>query len=216
VYHFQDTTPEARIKQTHTIYDNAYLRHDGENLAAHLYLLRERHPAYYERIVAQIRLVAPFFDDFNLRRSPLDPNMIRLEWREKGSDAYLDAHMLSDGTLRFICLTALLLQPETMLPAVILIDEPELGLHPYAIRQFAGMVRSISAFRPVIIATQSVTLVNQFAPENIVVVSRAQGQSTFERLDADALDAWLDEYGVGELWEKNVIEANPSAWVGPK
>jgi len=207
VYHFHDTSALSKMKATGDINDNADLRDDASNLAAYLYFLQQRHPDAYRQIVTTVRLVAPFFDDFSLKPSRLNEETIRLEWREKGSDAYFNAHALSDGTLRFICLATLLLMPDP--PATILIDEPELGLHPYAITLLAALLRSAATRTQVIVSTQSVTLVNQFAPEDIIVVDRKDGQSTFERPDAEALGSWLEEYGMGDLWEKNLLGGRP-------
>lgn len=210
VYHFHDTGDAARVKKTGDINDNEALRSDASNLAAFLYRLRENETAHYEKIVQTIRLAAPFFDDFTLRPSGLSPEKILLEWREKDSDVYMNASALSDGTLRFMCLTTLLMQPAGLLPSIILIDEPELGLHPYAINLLAGMLRSAATKTQVVVSTQSVPLVNQFAPEDLVVVDREEGQSVFRRLDAQRLAGWLEEYGLGDLWEKNVIGGRPS------
>jgi predicted ATPase len=207
VYHFHDTSPSAKVKQTNDLNDNAVLRPDAGNLAAFLYRLQETKPQAYQRIVFAVRQVAPFFDNFILRPDPLNPQKIRLEWREQGSETYFSADHLSDGTLRFICLATLLLQPD--LPATILIDEPELGLHPYAIVLLASLIRKAANHTQVIISTQSVPLVNQFKPEDIVVVDRAGSDSTFRRLDTPQLEIWLDDYGLGDLWEKNVIGGRP-------
>lgn len=207
LYQFHDTSDTASMKLMQDIGDNEFLRPDASNLAAFLYFLQVRHYEYYERIVRTIRLVAPFFGDFNLRPSPLNPDKIQLEWRDSDSDEYFNASALSDGTLRFICLATLLLQPE--LPSTILIDEPELGLHPYAITLLVSLLRSAATQTQVIVATQSVPLVNQFAPDDVVVVEREGGQSVFRRLEAAAIDTWLDEYGLGDLWEKNVIGGRP-------
>jgi len=207
IYHFHDTSAAAKVKQKGSMNDNELLRADASNLAAFLYRLRETKPEYYHKIVSTIRLAAPFFEDFNLRPDPLKPDTIQLEWREVGSDAYFDAHMLSDGTLRFICLSALLLQPD--LPASILIDEPELGLHPYALTLLASLLRSASLSTQVIVSTQSVSLVNQFDLEDIVVVDRDDHQSTFKRLDEQGLAGWLENYDLGDLWEKNVFGGRP-------
>lgn len=210
IYHFHDSSDSARVKQTGDLDDNRYLRPDASNLASFLYFLHSKHPAHYRNIVETIRLAAPFFGDFTLRPSPLNPNKIKLEWQENQSDAYFDAASLSDGTLRFMSLATLLLQPVSHLPAVILLDEPELGLHPYAINLLAALLRSVSAQRQVIVATQSVTLVNQFEPEDIVVVDRHDGQSIFKHLPANAIDRWLEDYGLGELWEKNILGGRPA------
>ncbi len=210
LYHFHDTSESARVKQTGDIHDNLFLRPDASNLAAYLYLLRETEPEYYANIVETIRLAAPFFGDFILRPSPFNPEKIRLEWQERGSDMLFGPHALSDGTLRFICLTTLFLQPPSRLPATIILDEPELGLHPYAIHLLANMVRSVSLHTQVILATQSVTLVNQFSPEDILVVERREGESAFRRLAEEEMASWLEDYGLGDLWEKNLLGGRPS------
>jgi predicted ATPase len=207
VYHFHDTSAEAGVKKLGDIADNEILRADAGNLAAFLNLLHETERGQYDRIVNTVRLVAPFFEDFNLRPSPLNTEKIRLEWREYGSDAYFSAHMLSDGTLRFMCLATLLLQPR--LPSLILIDEPELGLHPYAITLLAELLESAAQRTQVIVSTQSVPLINQLTPEDIVVVDREGGQSTFTRLDSASLEGWLEAYSLGELWEKNIFGGRP-------
>lgn len=119
------------------------------------------------------------------------------------------ANQMSDGTLRFVCLATLLLQPS--LPALVVLDEPELGLHPYAIVQLAGLLQQASTRSQVLIATQSVTLMNQFQVEDLIVVERRRGASTFNRPDQDRLRKWLDEYSPGELWEKNLIGGRPSS-----
>lgn len=210
LYHFHDTSESARVKQTGDIHDNLFLRPDASNLAAYLYLLREREPSSYRNIVEAIQMVAPFFGDFVLRPSPFNPDKIRLEWRERGSDVLFGPHTLSDGTLRFICLATLFLQPPSRLPATILLDEPELGLHPYAITVLAEMVRAAAEHTQVILATQSVTLVNQFSPEDILVVDRIEGASTIRRLSPEEIDLWLEDYGLGDLWEKNLIGGRPA------
>ncbi len=207
VYHFHDTSRNAPVKMQGDINDNRFFRPDASNLAAYLYYLQEKQPFYFERIVKTIRLVAPFFDTFTLEPLRLDPSQIRLEWRDRSSDTLFDAHALSDGTLRFICLATLLLQPD--LPSVVLIDEPELGLHPFAIQILADLLKSAAAQTQVIVSTQSVPLVNQFAPEDILVVDRIDGQSTFRRLGSASLSDWLEEYRMGELWEKNILGGRP-------
>ncbi len=209
VYHFHDTGDTAAVKKISAINDNEYLRPDAENLAAYLYLLKDTHPKHYNMIVETIRLVAPFFGDFHLRPTPKNKNVIQLEWREKNSAYPFLAHQLSDGTLRFICLATLLLQPSENMPATIIIDEPELGLHPYAVELLASLIESTSKTHQIILATQSVALINQFEVEDIVVVDRQDKQSTFRRLIAKEYKEWLKEYSLGELWEKNIFGGNP-------
>ena len=207
-HHFHDTSDSSRIKLKQAIDDNVSLRTDASNLAAFLYRLKQTDKDAYRRIIASVRMVAPFFDDFNLRPDPLREDQIQLEWRAKGSDSYFNAHALSDGTLRFICLSTLLMQPT--LPTTILIDEPELGLHPFAIHQLAALIRSASQHAQVIVATQSVTLMNQFEPDDIIVVDSEDDESKFRRVSAEEVSAWTDDYALGDLWEKNIIGGRPS------
>ncbi len=209
VYHFHDTSALAPVKQTAPIDDNERLRPDAANLAAFLLRLRDAPDGAgaYARIVAAIRQVAPFFGDFALRPNPVRPDLIQLEWSERGSDAYFNAHSFSDGTLRFVCLATLLLQPSP--PSLVLIDEPEIGLHPFAITQLAAMLESASTRTQVLVATQSVTLMNQFEPDAVVVVDRKEGQSTFRRLSDSEIAGWTDEYSLGDLWEKNILGGRP-------
>ncbi len=207
IYHFHDTSDSAGMKQLGAIDDNARLRPDAANLAAFLYALRAQYQDYYRNIVDTIRLAAPFLKDFALRPSPLNPKQIKLEWLHEGSDAYFDASSLSDGSLRFICLATLLLQPS--LPSVVLLDEPELGLHPAAITDLASLLRRASTRTQVIVSTQSVTLVNQLRPEDIVVAERIERASVFRRLEAPEIEGWVAEFALGELWEKNVLGGRP-------
>ncbi len=208
VYHFDNTTDNAGVKQLGDLEDNKFFRSDGANLAPFLYLLRERHRKSYHEIVESVRLIAPFFKDFALEPSRLNPDKIRLEWQHQSSDAYFNASQLSDGTLRMMCLTTLLLQPQ--LPTLIVIDEPELGLHPFALNILAGLMRKVASKTQLIISTQSTHLVNQFELDDLLVVNRNDGASTIERLSLKEYEDWLEDYSVGELWEKNVIGGRPS------
>lgn len=207
VYHFQDTGKTANIKLLCNISDNVFLREDGSNLAAYLYALQNTHYKDFKRIEMVLRSVATYFEKFDLKPDRINQDSIRLEWKEKGSDAYFNAKHLSDGTLRFIALTTLLLQPEA--PQVIIIDEPELGLHPFAINKLAGLIKKASAKTQIVISTQSVNLVDNFDPEDIITVDRKDGQSVFERQSSENLKEWLAEYSISDLWNKNVIGGRP-------
>ena len=210
LYHFHDTSDSALVKQRQAINDNIYLRSDAQNLAAYLYLLKEQYQTHYQRIVKTIQLVAPFFGDFYLRPYPNNQDQIELEWVEKGEDVPFKAYQLSDGTLRFICLATVLMQPEDKQPEMILIDEPELGLHPYAINVLASLLRSTSKSKQVIVSTQSVALLNEFDVSDVIVCDRIEGATHLHRLDEDALAEWLEEYSLGELWQKNLLGGRPS------
>lgn len=208
VYHFHDTSDTAKVKQRHAANDNLKLKIDAANLAAYLRMLKNEHEAEYRRIVETIRLVMPFFDDFVHR--PGEPEYIELEWTQKGKpDTPFKAHMLSDGSLRFICLATLLLQPISLLPDTILIDEPELGLHPYAIIVLVDIFKQVAEDRQLIVSTQSVELVNELSPDDVIVVDQEDGASTFKRYTEEELSGWLEEYALGEIWKRNILGGRP-------
>jgi predicted ATPase len=206
VYQFHNTSDTARVRQRWNIEDNHVLKEDAANLAPFLLRLHDSQPQAYSRIVETIRQIAPFFADFVLEPAN---DMVILQWRERNTDVIFGPHQASDGTLRMMALVALLLQPEEDLPPVIILDEPELGLHPYAINIIAGLLQSVSNYSQVILATQSMAFIDQFSPEQIIVVDRPGRESFFRRLDPDQLKDWLAEYSVAELWEKNVIGGRP-------
>ncbi len=205
VYHFHDTSSSSPMRGFSDINDNYALRHDGSNLAAYLYKLQKTDTIGFNLIEGTIRSIAPYFKSFKLQPNAYNPSQINLEWEEVGSDMYLNGHSFSDGTLRFIALATLLLQSE--LPSVIIIDEPELGLHPTAINKLAALAKRASKDSQIIISTQSTNLVNNFEVDDIITVDRADGQSVFNRLKAEDLSIWLDDYNfsVSDLWEKNII-----------
>jgi predicted ATPase len=209
VYHLHDTSEMAPMRRPGSVRDNDYLRPDASNLAAFLLRVRGEQRSVYDEIKDTIRLAAPFFDDFKLRPKPSNGDeSLQLEWTQKDSDYPFHVSQLSDGTLRFIALTTALLQPN--LPTTILFDEPELGLHPYALNLLAAMLKEAATKTQVIVSTQSASLLDSFEAEDVIVVERDNGASTFERPSAEKLQEWLKDYSLGELWEKNIFGGNPS------
>ena len=207
VFHFDDVSGDAPTKGWSTVGDDLALRSNAENIAAYLLRVREEHSLQYQRIVAAIRAATPFFDDFVLE--PSSNERIRLRWRQRGLDRTFLAREASDGMLRFICLATLLLGPDR--PATIILDEPELGLHPMAIHLLAEMARTAGrSGHRVILATQSVPLVSHFELGEIVVVDRIDGATAVHRPDEDLLKAFLDDYSTGTLWEMNLLGGRPS------
>ena len=205
VYHFHDTSDTARVKLTQALHDNQYLRHDASNLASYLFILRRDHFEVYDQICKIVKLAIPFFAEFVLEPYEIRPEeyTIHFRWRQESSDYQFLPSQLSDGSLRFICLVTALLQPDP--PATIIIDEPELGLHPYAITLLGSLMRSASLRTQIITATQSVPFLNEFSIDDLIVVERKDGASVFSRLDESEFEMWLDDFSVGELWEKNVL-----------
>ena len=210
-YQFHDTSDTARIKKSTYIEDCKYLRSDAGNLAAFLYALSVNEKKYYERIVRHICKIMPQFKDFDLSPGISNPNNIMLNWYDIHGETLFGPHQISDGSLRFMALATLLLQPPAMIPGVLVIDEPELGLHPAAIAELAGMIKTASKYSQIIVATQSTRLVDEFGVEDIIVVERDENShgSVFRRLDSKQLAEWLERYSVSELWEKNVLGGQP-------
>lgn len=214
VFHFQDTSDTAKIKNRGYIDDATYLRSDAGNLAAFLRMMKgtQQYERYYQRIIRRIQKIMPQFVDFILDTSPDNHDYVRLNWTDQNPDSYLfGPDQISDGSLRFMALTTLLLQPPDLLPKFIVLDEPELGLHPFAIAELAGMIQTASQHAQILIATQSTRLVDEFSPEQVVIVERDNQRSSshFKKLDFAELSEWLERYSLSELWEKNVLGAQP-------
>jgi predicted ATPase len=207
VYHFHDTSKNSPMKQTNDINDYLYLKPNGDNLAAFLHFIKQYYEKNYNQIIKTIQRVIPYFKDFILEPELANKDNIRLRWSYKGKDDYFDVNDLSDGSIRFICLVTLLLQPN--LPTTILLDEPELGLHPYALEVLSSIFRVVSNKTQIIASTQSVTFADMFEIEDIIVVDTVNDAMQLHRLDEDKYKEWIDDYSIGELWQKNVIGGNP-------
>ncbi len=208
LYHFHDTGKTALVKQSFNIQDNEFLYEDARNLASFLFRLSIKEPRVLEKIEKTIKLIAPYFDKFILKPDVKNEESIKLSWQEKDSDMMFNASHLSDGTLRMICLITLFLQPNP--PKIILLDEPELGLHPFALTVLSDLIKGISAKgTQVIISTQSVPLIENFTINDIIIVEKEGKKSIFKRPDMEFLKEWIDEYTLGELWEMNLLGGRP-------
>jgi predicted ATPase len=204
-YHFHDTGKNSPFTKTSHIENDIYFLYEqGNNLAAFLYTIKNQHPLNYKLIIKTIQSIAPFFNDFYFQ--PNENNYLKLQWQDKYTSTIYGVNDFSDGTLRFIALTTLFLQPN--LPKTIIIDEPELGLHPFAIAKLAGMIQSAAAkHSQIIIATQSTELLNHFKPEDVITVDQKDGETVFKRLKEDELKIWLEDYSLGDLWKRNIIQS---------
>ncbi len=208
VYHFHDTSNTAPVRRDQPLRDWRELQPNAGNVAAFLYHLKKTSPDHYEQVRYHVQLIAPFFDDFLLEPELSgSAELIRLEWQQKGSPMPMQPYQFSDGTIRFICLATALLQPKP--PATIVIDEPELGLHPFALGVLANMLRQASERAQIIVSTQSAQLLDAFDPEDVIVVDRVGGASVFQRLDGVSLKDWLEDYSLGQVWQKNVFKGGP-------
>ena len=208
IYHFHDTSEGAPLRTEAVLNDTRILRTDGGNLPAFLYMLMLQYPKTLKRIELTVQSVMPYFERFDLHPLP-SGDKIELVWNDVNApDKYFSAGDLSDGSIRFIALATLLMQP--VLPKVIIIDEPELGLHPVAIAKLSGLIKSAAGRGcQIIISTQSVNLISDFEAEDVITVDRLNGQSVFNRLDSSQLEKWLNDYSLGELWTKSIIDGQP-------
>ena len=206
VYQFHNTSDTAPMRLKWSAADGRWLKQNGENLGSFLYRLQNEEKPYYMRIVKFIRLIMPFFDDFELYD---EFGQILLRWKEKGTSKVFNAGQASDGMLRTIALISLLAQNPKDLPAVLFLDEPELGLHPSAIDAVAGLIKTASNHCQVFIATQSISLVNNFEIDDLVVIDRKGRSSEYTRPDKEHLKAYLNDFSTGQIWEKNIIGGRP-------
>lgn len=204
-YHFHDTGEKSTFNRESNIENDKFILYDkGQNLAAFLYNIYNENRIVYNLIVKTIQSIAPYFLDFVLR--PEINGNIRLRWQGHNASTIYGVNDLSDGTIRFIALTTLFMQPS--LPDTIIIDEPELGLHPSAIAKLAGMIKVVAAKqKQVIVATQSTDLISHFEPEDIVTVDQINGESIFKRLESSTLTQWLEDYTIDDLWKRNIINS---------
>ncbi len=205
-YQFHDTSYESNFKKKWDVSDNRQLRSDGGNLAAVLYRLEQEDVRAYEDICRQIGRVLPGFDRFAIEE---EYGKVLLRWKAKWTDKTFGAHLTSDGSLRAFALVTLLRMPAGMLPGIVLIDEPELGLHPSAAGLIGNMIASRSGERQIIVATQAPRFVDTFDIDQIFVMDLEEGATRCRKLSRDAYDHWLENYSTGELWEKNVLGGRP-------
>lgn len=207
VYQFHDTSDESNFKKRWDTEDNNYLLSHGGNLAAMLLRLEREDIKRYERICQHIGRILPLFDRFQIEESY---GKVLLRWKAKWTDKTFGAHLTSDGSLRFFALVTLLNLPPEMLPDVLLLDEPELGLHPAAIALIGGMIKSLAEDRQVIVATQSPLLVDAFGLDEIFVLELRDGRTEVRKLAPNDYQVWFDDnFTSGELWQKNLLGGRP-------
>jgi len=170
-----------------------HLMDGGQNVAA---VLSQFPGAARREVVRCLRDVYEGIVDFQVRAGDSD---IRLFVEEEGG-IEIPMWRLSDGTLRYLCLLAILLHPEP--PPFVVIEEPELGLHPDLIHLVAKLLRGASGRMQLVVTTHSRQLIDALGdePEAVVVCEKQDGESRFERLDGERMKNWLDRYSLGELW----------------
>ena len=207
VYQFHDTSEHSRFKNKWDVSESGQLRSHGGNLAAVLYHLEQHDLRRYELICRHIARILPGFERFDIQE---EYGKVFLRWKARWSGKTIGAHLTSDGSLRFFALVTLLNLPTEMLPDVILLDEPELGLHPAAVALVGGMIKSVSTERQIIIATQSPLLVDVFDLDEIIALELVDGQTEFRKLSSEDYRVWIDDcFSPGEMWQKNLLGAQP-------
>lgn len=204
-YHFHDTGENSPFNMESNIHNDKFLLYEkGNNLASFLFNINNKNKIGYNLIIKTIQSIAPYFLDFVFK--PEANGNLKLRWQSKHSSTIYGINNLSDGTIRFIALAVLFMQP--YLPETIIIDEPELGLHPSAIAKLSGLIKSASSKgTQIILATQSTDLISHFDPEDIITVDQINGESIFKRLDSNTLEQWLEDYTLDDLWKRNIIQS---------
>ena len=207
VHQFHDTSDSSDIKKRWDVGESNQLRSHGGNLAAVLYRLEQEDVRRYEFICRQIGRILPGFDRFAIEESY---GKVALRWKAKWTGKTFGAHLTSDGSLRFFALVTLLNLPSGMLPDVMLLDEPELGLHPAAVNLVGGMINSLATERQIVVATQSPLLVDAFNLDEIITLDLQEGRTQFRKLSPEEYQIWLDDgFSPGELWQKNLFGGRP-------
>jgi len=206
VYQFHNTSDTAPIRLKWSQADGRWLKQNGENLGSFLFRIQNEEKTYYTRIIKYIRLLLPFFDDFELYP---EFGQILIRWKEKGTTKVFNVGQASDGMLRTIALISLLAQNPNDLPTVLFLDEPELGLRPSAIDAIAGLIKTASTHCQVFVATQSISLVNNFELEDLVIIDRKGRNSEYYRPNTENLQSYMEEFSTGQIWEKNIIGGRP-------
>ncbi|MCY4302298.1 MAG: AAA family ATPase [Aestuariivita sp.] len=206
VYQFHDTSDNSQMKKYWDAYENTYLRSDGGNLAPILLRLEREEPHRLDLICDQIRRALPIFDRFELHENS---GKVMLRWKSHELEKSIGAHLSSDGSLRYFALVTLLNLPNEMIPDVVLLDEPELGLHPSALALIGDLIRARATERQIIVATQSPLLADIFDLNEVFVLESTCGQTRVQRFSDDEYRHWLEQYSTGELWQKNLLGGRP-------
>lgn len=182
---------------------NDVLEEDFSNLGLFLNRLKTRFPAAKKAILAGLRDLYGGITDFDVL---IEGGTVQVFFTE--GDFVIPATRLSDGTLRYLCLLAILCDPDP--PPLVCIEEPELGLHPDILPKVADLLRAASERTQVIVTTHSDILVDAMTetPEAVVVCSKSDGQTMMERLNPEDLAPWLEKYRLGQLWTQGQIGGN--------
>lgn len=178
---------------------NDYLEPDASNIGLVLNRLRWE-PGVKPRLLDALHTLYEGIEDFDVR---IEGGTVQVFFKE--GRFIVPATRLSDGTLRYLCLLAILCHPNP--PPLVCIEEPELGLHPDILPMLADLMREAAERCQLIVTTHSDVLVDALTdwPEAIMVCEKGESGSVLRRLDAAELKPWLEKYRLGELWIRGEI-----------
>jgi predicted ATPase len=207
LYRDIDVGPEAPIRQPALIRPSMVLSKNGSNLASVLNSIQQQHPAIWKEIEELLETVYPQFHSITFPPEGGDGKVVLRWWERPYEESGFSANLLSDGTLKFLCLIAILRNPSP--PPLICIDEPELGLHPDWIKVVAELLQSAANRTQLIVTTHSPQLVSKLSPEEVVVTEKQDGKTAFRTLSQEALESWLKEFTLGDLWLAGHLGGRP-------
>lgn len=207
-YRDVDVGVQSAVRQPATIRPETRLLPDGSNLSSVFHEIQQEHSDDWADILEIFKTAYPEFVKLTVPASGGDGKVI-LRWFERPFERQggLSANLLSDGTLKLLCLVAILKNPVP--PPLICIDEPEVGLHPDWIELVAELMQSAAARTQLIVATHSPQIVAKLDPEQVIVTEKHDGETHLTRLNGKELEKWLDEFNLSDLWLAGHIGGRP-------
>jgi predicted ATPase len=202
-----DVGPESPVRQPALVTTGIRLSPDGRNLSSALYSIQQEYPDVWGEILEILKTAYPGFAKITVPAGGGD-GKVHLRWFEEPYQREgVTANLLSDGTLKLLCLIAILMSPDP--PPLICIDEPELGLHPDWIKLVAEMLQSASARTQLIVATHSPQIVAGLDPEQVIVTEKIDGETNLTRLERRDLEKWLKDFNLSDLWLAGHLGGHP-------
>lgn len=196
-YHMLDVGPRSQVRLPQPMRPAKLPGKNGEDLVTCLYDMRETEPDAFETVEDSLRAAFPGF--VQLTFPPVAAGTLAMIWRDRNFPTGFYSHQLSEGMLRFLWLATLL--QSSALPEVVLLDEPEVSLHPELLNLLAHQLREAAQRSQIIVATHSDRLVRFLKPEEVLVADLTEeGLAKLTWADSLDLEKWLDEYTLDEVW----------------
>ena len=202
-----DVGPESPVRQPVLIRPATRLLSDGTNLSSVFFTIQQEHPDDWDDILGILKTAYPDFVKLTVPAGGGD-GKVHLRWFERPNEKQgLSANLLSDGTLKLLCLVAILKSPNP--PPLICIDEPELGLHPDWIELVAELMQDAATRTQVIVATHSPQIVAKLDPDQVIVTEKVEAETHLTQLKTRDLEKWLKDFSLAELWLSGEIGGRP-------